>query len=180
MSLLRACSLAKCLGRRSLADVRRCFAERCQLCVSVRSAAVRRISGKPQKGTLFLTNISLSSMKGLLMSSRLTLKILPGFHSTNTLVLLKTSIIRPSMSSFVSFVVPPRSYLDVGKQSDEITCFQTNTQSSSPTIVLEDDHYCCILMVDGLKFLVSSSLSQRLKFQIHVYGTRFSLLYISL
>ncbi|MED6240147.1 hypothetical protein ATANTOWER_016753 [Ataeniobius toweri] len=45
MSLLRVCSFAKSLGRRSLADVRMCFAERCQLCVLVRSGAVRRISG---------------------------------------------------------------------------------------------------------------------------------------
>ncbi|KAM4574867.1 DNA-directed RNA polymerase, mitochondrial [Fundulus diaphanus] len=47
MSLLRVCSLAKCVGRRSLADVRRCFAERCQLCVSARSGAAGRISETP-------------------------------------------------------------------------------------------------------------------------------------
>ncbi|KAM4738485.1 DNA-directed RNA polymerase, mitochondrial [Anableps anableps] len=47
MSLLRVCSFAKCLGRRSSADVHRCFAERYQLCVSVRSGAVRRISETP-------------------------------------------------------------------------------------------------------------------------------------
>ncbi|XP_054909267.1 DNA-directed RNA polymerase, mitochondrial [Poeciliopsis prolifica] len=58
MSLLHACSLAKRLGRRSLADVRRCFAERCQLCVSVRSAAVRRISETP----LYLQRRNISSV----------------------------------------------------------------------------------------------------------------------
>ncbi|XP_038136706.1 DNA-directed RNA polymerase, mitochondrial isoform X1 [Cyprinodon tularosa] len=48
MSLLRVCStLGRSLGRRSLADARRCLAERCQLCVSVRSGTIRRISGTP-------------------------------------------------------------------------------------------------------------------------------------
>ncbi|XP_018522792.1 LOW QUALITY PROTEIN: DNA-directed RNA polymerase, mitochondrial [Lates calcarifer] len=50
MSLLRVCAFAKCLGRRSLLDkcaVRVSFADCCQLCVSRRNGAVRRVSETP-------------------------------------------------------------------------------------------------------------------------------------
>ncbi|XP_063748166.1 DNA-directed RNA polymerase, mitochondrial isoform X2 [Eleginops maclovinus] len=47
MSLLRVCAFAKCLNRRSLFEqcaIRLSPADRCQLCVSLRDGAVRRIS----------------------------------------------------------------------------------------------------------------------------------------
>ncbi|XP_032381991.1 DNA-directed RNA polymerase, mitochondrial isoform X1 [Etheostoma spectabile] len=52
MSLLRVCAFAKCLNRRSLfgkcaESVRVSPADRCQLCASIRSGAVRRISETP-------------------------------------------------------------------------------------------------------------------------------------
>ncbi|KAM9358308.1 DNA-directed RNA polymerase, mitochondrial [Symphorus nematophorus] len=50
MSLLRVCAFAKCLNRRSLFEkcsARVSLADCCQLCVSTRSAAVRRISETP-------------------------------------------------------------------------------------------------------------------------------------
>ncbi|XP_028260251.1 DNA-directed RNA polymerase, mitochondrial [Parambassis ranga] len=50
MSLLRVCAFAKCLNRRSLFEkcaVRVSVADYCQLCVSARSGAVRRISETP-------------------------------------------------------------------------------------------------------------------------------------
>lgn len=51
MSLLRVCAFAKCLNRRNLFE--KCtfgasFADCCQLCVSIRNGAVRRISGEPK------------------------------------------------------------------------------------------------------------------------------------
>ncbi|XP_047444012.1 DNA-directed RNA polymerase, mitochondrial [Mugil cephalus] len=50
MSLLRVCAFAKCLTRRSLLErcaLRVSSADGCQLCVSVRNGAVRRISESP-------------------------------------------------------------------------------------------------------------------------------------
>ncbi|KAF7655790.1 hypothetical protein LDENG_00050760 [Lucifuga dentata] len=49
MSLLRVCAFAKCLNRRCLLEkcVRVCFVDCCQLCLTVRSGAVRRISETP-------------------------------------------------------------------------------------------------------------------------------------
>ncbi|XP_010766233.1 uncharacterized protein [Notothenia coriiceps] len=50
MSLLRLCAFAKCLNRRSLFEqcaVRLSRADRCELCVSLRDGAVRRISETP-------------------------------------------------------------------------------------------------------------------------------------
>ncbi|XP_044056573.1 DNA-directed RNA polymerase, mitochondrial [Siniperca chuatsi] len=50
MSLLRVCAFSKCLNRRSLFEkcaVRVSFADCCQLCVSIRNGAVRRISETP-------------------------------------------------------------------------------------------------------------------------------------
>ncbi|KAK2907712.1 DNA-directed RNA polymerase, mitochondrial [Channa argus] len=50
MSLLRVCAVVKCLNRRSLFNKSAagvCFADCCQLCVSARKGAVRRISETP-------------------------------------------------------------------------------------------------------------------------------------
>lgn len=58
MSLLRVCAFAKCVNRRSLFEkcaFRLSFADSCQLCVSRRSGAVRRISGEPKESSISIT-----------------------------------------------------------------------------------------------------------------------------
>uniref|UniRef100_UPI0037E77CFC DNA-directed RNA polymerase, mitochondrial n=1 Tax=Semicossyphus pulcher TaxID=241346 RepID=UPI0037E77CFC len=110
MSLLRVCAFAKCLNRRSLLEkcpVRVSFTDCCQLCVSIRSGTVRRISETPfqlqRRNVSFVIPKTEDGKKRVLEQSQLLDVLEARIHQ------LRTDVVLDVQHAKVQFVKAPFS-----------------------------------------------------------------------
>ncbi|XP_034564724.1 DNA-directed RNA polymerase, mitochondrial [Notolabrus celidotus] len=110
MSLLRVCAFAKCLSRRSLFErcaVRVSFPDCCQVCVTVRNGAVRRISETPfrfqRRNVAFVTPKAEDGKKRVLEQNQLLDVLEARIHQ------LQADVVLDVRHAKVQFVKAPSS-----------------------------------------------------------------------
>ncbi|XP_038572158.1 DNA-directed RNA polymerase, mitochondrial isoform X1 [Micropterus salmoides] len=137
MSLLRVCAFAKCLARRSLFENcagRVSFADCCQLCVSMRNGAVRRISETPlqlqRRNVSFVIPKTEDGKKRVLEQSQLLDVLEARIHQ------LQSDVILDVQHAKVQFVKAPSSGRGVlsGKSPKNTPQEKTDIHKSGQTV----------------------------------------------